>query len=149
MNSNYETLLDLIIKAEVEGKPKHELILDICDTPDCLLAAGLEQRRIVLPARVVGKIYFDHGITKGVIQRLPDLICNARAVFSSSTTTGNVVVLTLENKGVDPIIVAIQKDWDYGRTMAHKVASMYGKQGPDPEKKWTAEGLLLWSKPQK
>jgi hypothetical protein len=30
MKTNYETLVDLVIKAETAGKPRHELLLDVC-----------------------------------------------------------------------------------------------------------------------
>jgi hypothetical protein len=150
MKTNYETLVDLVIKAETAGKPRHELLLDVCATPAFLLALKLSPLRIVIKAKTVGKAFFDHGLTQGQIERVPAMLGNPKAIYKSATRPGSVVVLTYEIKGGSPIIVPIAKDQAIGRgPLVNEVSSVYAKTGPDPTPGWKAQGLLLWEGPVK
>ena len=42
MKTNYETLVDLVICGEKEGKPRHEMILDVGLTPAILVGLGFD-----------------------------------------------------------------------------------------------------------
>lgn len=105
MKTNYETLVDLVIKAETAGKPRHELVLDVGDTPAFLLALNFAPLRVVIKAKTVGKVFFDHGLTQGQIERIPVMLGNPKAIYKSATRPGSVVVLTYEIKGGAPIII--------------------------------------------
>lgn len=145
MKSNYETLVDVVIKAETAGKPKHELVLDVCSTPTLLLAYGFSPWRVVIKAKTIGKIFFDHGLTQGQIERIPVMLGKPMAIYKSATRPGSVVVLTYENKAGWPVIVPIAKDQAIGRgPLVNEVSSVYAKTGPNPTAAWKAEGLLLW-----
>ena len=146
---NYTTLVDLIIQAELDGKPLHERILKLGKTPDYLLHhAGFSDLPLVITGSVVGKACFDHGIAKSVLHKLPAIIENSTKLFAPADERhkDSVVVLTAEIKGGYPIIVPIRKNKRMGRTeVFNAVSSVYAKEGPDPAVKWTQEGLLLWS----
>jgi hypothetical protein len=64
VNTNYETLVDVVIKAELAGTPRHELILEVCDTPPLMFRFGFSPLKIVVKAKTVGKIFYDHGLTQ-------------------------------------------------------------------------------------
>ncbi len=93
-------------------------------------------------------MFFDHGITQGVIERLPSIIQTPDQIFTSSTTSGSAVIFTYEVKGSSPIIIAIHKDKTIGRQSVNLIASMYAKTGPDPRPRWIRDGLLLWDSAQ-
>lgn len=145
MKTNYETLVDVCVKAEVAGTPRHELVLNIGPTPAVLLSLGFQQRSMVIKAKTVGKIFFDHGIVQALIERIPALLDGPQCIYRSATRADSVVVLTYEMKGTAPIMLAVARDAQIGRgPLVHEVSSMYGKEGPDPRRKWQAQGLLLW-----
>lgn len=147
--ANYKTLLDALIKAEVAGTPRHELILDLGETPQVLLKVGFQQRRLILKGNVVGKIFFDHAIPQGQIERLPSVIASPKAIYRSATRPQDtVVVMTFDFQAGDPVAVFVRSETSYGREIVNEIVSMYGKSGPDPEAKWTRDGLCLWAAPR-
>lgn len=144
---NYKALVAVLINSEVAGKPQHEVILELGPTPDILVQHGFPQLPLVLKAKNISKMFFDHGMTKGLIERIPDLIANPKAIYKS-TTTGSVLV-TFEVKGMQsaPIIIAIHPNKTIGRNrITNEVASMYAKTGPNPEIRWRQDGLLIWER---
>lgn len=145
MKTNYETLVDLAVKAEIEGKPRHELVLEVCHTPETLLRIGFSPLLVVIKAKAIGKIFFDHGLTQRQIEKIPAILENPQAVYSSATHPDSVVVFTYEVHAGSPIIIPVAKDRQIGRgPLVNEVTSMYAKTGPDPRPRWRAEGLLLW-----
>lgn len=152
MKSNYEALVDLVIKAEVEGKPRHELVLDVCPTPDCLLCIGFAPLRVAIKAKTIGKIFFDHCLTQRQIERIPAMLARPQGIYASETQPENVVVFTYEVNAGYPIIIPVGQNRPVGRgPRVNLIVSMYGKEGPDPRPRWEAGGLLLWKEypPQK
>jgi hypothetical protein len=95
VKSSYETLVDLVIKAEVEGKPRHELVLDVCQTPGCLLSIGFAPLRVAIKAKTIGKIFFDHCLTQKQIERIPAMLVGPQTIYRSETQPENVVVLVV------------------------------------------------------
>lgn len=147
MKTNYETLVDLVICAEKEGKPRHELILNVGPTPARLVNLGFEALALIVKAKTIGKIFFDHGLTQGQIERIPALLEGPQAIYRSDTHPTNMVVLTYELHSGFPVIVPIARDRQIGRgPLVNEVVSMYAKTGPDPTPRWRALGLLLWEK---
>ena len=145
MKTNYETLIDVVIKAETAGKPRHELVLDVCATPEFLLTYGFSPWRLVIKAKTIGKVFFDHGLTQGQIERIPVMLDKPKALYTSATRPGSVVILTFETKAGSPLIVPIAKNQTIGRgPLVNEVSSVYAKTGPDPTPSWKAQGLLLW-----
>lgn len=147
-HSNFKTLVGMAIQAEVDGKPRHELILELGPTPESILrnCPGFLPLDLVLKARNLGKIYFDHMVKKGVIERLPEILANPKALYRSVSTAGMTaaVVMTFETQNGSPIIIPVHGNKQIGRRQVNEVASMYAKEGTDPEVKWKADGLLLW-----
>lgn len=145
MKTNYEILVDLVIKAEIDSKPRHEVVLEVCDTPETLLRIGFAPLRVVIKAKAIGKIFFDHGLTQRLIEKIPAILENPQAVYTSATHPASVVVFTYEVHAGSPIIIPVARDRQIGRgPLVNEVTSMYGKTGPDPRPRWRAEGLLLW-----
>lgn len=145
---NFKTLVDVVIKAETAGTPRNEIILDLGPTPQHLIDCGFSQLEIVVKAATIGKMYFDHCIAHGVIERLPALIQSPSQIFKSATTNESAVIFTYEVKGSSPIIIAIHKNKSVGRRTVNLIASMYAKTGPDPREAWKKGGLLLWEAEQ-
>lgn len=147
--NNYSSLVELIIKSEMEGKPHHEPLLVLGDTPQLLQQhAGFPPYKMAIKASIISKAAFDHGIDTGFLKRLPQILNSPKAIFNSASpnATNSVVVLTYELKGVAPIIIPVRHSQKIGRHDTYNlVASIYGKEGPDPVKKWTDQGLHVWS----
>jgi len=147
-NTNFKTLVGVIIQAELDDKPRHELLLELGETPAYILqhCPGFTALDLVLKARNLGKMVFDHGMKKGVIERLPDILAKPKALYKSASThvKDASVIMTYETHNGFPIIIAIHPGKMIGRRAVNEVASMYFKEGPDPEEKWKSAGLLLW-----
>ncbi|HFQ5059252.1 TPA: hypothetical protein ACGU7J_004746 [Vibrio vulnificus] len=146
--SNYATLVDVLIKNEMEGIKNHERVLEMGDTPAILInECGFPELPFAIKASTVSKICFDHGIRTSVIQRLPNIVSSPKGLFRSANPrfTDSVVVLTFEVKSIGPVIVSIRKNVMIGRGKYYNiVTSMYAKEGEDPETKWKSDNLLIW-----
>jgi hypothetical protein len=71
VKTNFETLVNLVIHAETEGKPRHELVLSVGLTPEILVKLGFDALRLVVKAKTIGKMFFEHGLTQGLIEKFP------------------------------------------------------------------------------
>jgi len=149
--NNFSNLVDALIKDEMEGTPRHELVLFLGKTPELLQAvAGFPDYDLVITGKVIGKVCFDHGIGPSLLKRLPDIINSPKSIFRSANQhqTDSVIVLTYELKGLAPIIMPIRHSQSIGRNgVFNIITSVYGKEGPDPEVKWQKQGLQLWTNP--
>lgn len=150
INLNFKTLVGVIIQAEMENNPKHELLLELGPTPKHILQAGGQQFQnldLVIKAKTIGKMHFDHGVAKGVIERLPQILEAPKAIYHSASNMkgSSVVVMTFEIQRGYPLIVPIHAGKPIGRgRFCNEVTSMYAKEGPNPEEKWEKAGLLIW-----
>lgn len=147
LHNNFRTLVQAVIQAGMSGTPMHERILELGPTPQLLIDHGFPALPLIIKAKTVDKICFDHGVATTVIERMPKLIATPTHIFKSGSPTaldGSVIVVTIEMKNAAPIIIAVQKNKKNGRRTVNEIASMYAKEGPDPIKKWSEEGLLLW-----
>lgn len=145
---NFCTAVDLIIKASMEGKPRHEVVLHVGKTPELLISYGLPDLPLVITGRTIDKIFFDHGITKGVIERLHGLVSSPMTIYRAAPPhqSGSVVV-TLETHRGCPVIIPIRASKQFGRSyFANEITSMYAKEGESFDKRWLSAGLLLWAK---
>lgn len=144
---NYRALVDLLIKDEMAGQPHHENVLLLGETPAFLVEkAGFPALDMAIKGSVISKACFDHGITTSLLKRLPEVIATPKCLFrpANPQMTDSVVVLTLEVKGVHPVIIPLRKQQRVGRSeVFNLVSSVYGKEGPDPELKWRQQGLLI------
>ncbi len=147
-NTNFKTLVGVIVDAEIAGKPRHELLLELGETPAYILqnCPGFKALDLVLKAKNLGKMVFDHGMKKGMIERLPEILGKPKALYKSASeqVKDACVIMTFEAHNGFPIIIAVHPGKMIGRRMVNEVASMYFKEGPDPQAKWKSAGLLLW-----
>lgn len=144
-NKNFQTSVQLILKASAVGTPSKEAVLSLGPTPQYLLDHGFSQLDLIIKGSVVDKAYFDHGIPKGILERLGEIIANPKALYKSATVTSSAVVITLEQKNGSPILVPMHANRQVGRAWFNLVASVYIKES-SIEERWTEKGLLLWHK---
>jgi Phage MuF-C-terminal domain len=147
-NNNFAVAIQLLLQASVEGKPKHEAVLEVCSTPQYLLDAGFPDLKVVIKGKTVDKAHFDHGITRGMLERLPDMVLTPKALYRSATHPDSAVVVSFEQKDGSPILVPMHKQAPVGRETRNVVASIYCKEAT-VEARWQKEGLLLWRAPTK
>ncbi len=154
-NPAFKTALGLLIKSMMhDGNTKqqtnHQVILPIGQTPQVLLDLGMPDLQMSILGKVVDKVFFEHGIPKGTIERLYSLLEAPKAVFKGHQDNPGSAVLTFEVKNMAPIIIAIHPNKQMGGrvgTAYNNIASMYAKAtraGESIEDRWTREGLLLW-----
>ncbi len=107
-NNNFAVAIQLIVQASIDGKPHHEAVLELCDTPQYLLDAGFPALRVVIKGKTVDKAHFDHGITRGILERLPDLITAPKALYRSATHPDSTVVVSFEQKDIGYLVLPMQ-----------------------------------------
>lgn len=146
-DTNFRTAVQLILQAGIEGRPKHEAVLSLGATPQFLLDNGFPELPLSIKGATIDKAHFDHGVTRGVLERLPDIIASPKALYRSATVLHSAaVVITFEMKGGSPILIPIHANKPVGRAFANVVASIYAKEATI-EARWKGAGLLLWEKP--
>lgn len=144
MKTNYETLVDVVLKAESSGKARHELVLEIGNTPKVLVDVGVSPLNIVIKAKTIGKIFFDHGLTQRQIERIPAMLEKPQQIYMSASHADSVVVFVYETHLNAPIMIPVAQNRQIGRTVVNEVVSMYAKTGPDPRPRWKKQGYLLF-----
>lgn len=141
----FAVAIQALLKACIDGKPQHELVLPVGATPQYLVDFGFPALNMVITGRVVDKAHFDHGITKGLLERLPTVIANPQALYTSTTVPNGAVVATFELKGPEVIVIPVHPDRPFGRAARYNaIASIYAK----PRRillEWDAQGLCKWA----
>ena len=150
---NYKAALQLLLKSLMAGYEEnklanHSIILTLGPTPQILIQYGYSQLPIIITGKVIDKSFFDHGITKPVLERAYKFIESPKAIYYSNNNDApdGTVLLSYEvNKANDPLIVAIHPNKQLGRRgqLYNNVASIYYKQG-SPEVRWKKLNLLKW-----
>ena len=121
------------------------MVLSLGETPAYLVDQGFAQLPLKVKGATLDKAHFEHGITRGVLERLGDILASPKALYRSATVVGTAVVITYEQKKGGPILVPIHGHRAVGRARANIVASVYAKEAT-VEARWQAQGLLLWKK---
>lgn len=146
----YKNTIGTFIRACTTGSADHGQIVVVGHTPEVLLTLpgfGISQLPLVIQGKIIDKVFFDHGITKVILERLYDAIAQPKAVFRSDTTAGGAVIVTFETRPVDlPVIVALHPGKVIGRRAFNVIASVYAKNNANIEQVWRQRGLLLWEK---
>ena len=146
-DTNFKAAVQLILQASAEGKPKHEVVLNLGATPQFLIDNGFPELPLSIKGGTIDKAHFDHGITRGILERLADIITTPKALYKSATVQRSAaVVITFEMKAGSPILIPIHANKPIGREFANVVASIYAKEST-VEDRWKKDGLLLWEKP--
>ncbi len=151
-NPAFKTALGLLIKSMTHDgvtnqKANHQVVLPIGLTPKVLLDIGMPELQLAIVGKVVDKVFFDHGIAKGTLERIYSLLESPKAIYKGHHDNPGSAVVTFEVKNSAPIIIAIHPDKQMGRIRYNNIASMYAKNsggGVQIEERWTKEGLLLW-----
>ncbi len=151
-NSAFKAALGLLIKSMMHDDvarqhTNHQVVLPIGPTPQVLLDIGMPSLQVAILGKVVDKVYFEHGIPKGTIERLYSLLEAPKAIFKGQQGNPGAAVITYEVKNMAPIIIAVHPNKQIGRVAYNNIASMYAKTtrpGESIEDRWTREGLLLW-----
>lgn len=148
-DTNYKTALSVFIQSIKAGTKYHEYSLDVGMTPPVLVGLGLPELPMTISVKIIDKIFFEHGISEARLRRLYDLVANPHSVFKSDSPhidpakVNPVVVITVEVKDGNPILIAVHPNQMIGRRAVNQIKSMYDK----PEEmlqRWRAKGLLLW-----
>ena len=151
-DNNYKTALKLLLQAIRDGKKNHELNLTLGATPPNLLHLGLPALPLTISAKAIDKCHFDHGVTENTLGRLYDLVANPASIFKSDSphlegkAVDAVVVVTIEDKGGNPLLVAVHVNMMLGRTYVNQIKSVYDKPA-EVVAKWRDKGLVLWDRP--
>jgi len=151
-DQNYKIALNVFLQSIKAGTKYHEYSLDVGITPPVLLAVGVPQLPLTISVKTIDKCFYQHGVSEARLRRLYDLIANPQSVFLSDSPHINpsqahpIVVITIEVKDENPILVAVHPNQRIGRRAVNQVKSVYDK----PEEmltKWKGKGLLLWEAP--
>lgn len=153
-NPAYKTALGLLIKSMQEdgaSNRNHQILVPIGPTPQVLIDVGMPALQLAVLGKVIDKVFFDHGIPRGTLERLYALLESPKAIFKGHQGNPGAAVLTYEVKNAAPIIVAVHPDKQVGGrgggNRYNMIASIYAKSSPAGEtleSRWTREGLLLW-----
>jgi hypothetical protein len=145
MPSNFQAAIQLIIAAATTPKPQKEAVLIVGSTPQYLIdQGGFPSLDLIITGATIDKVFFDHGMTKGLLERLDVILSNPKALYKSDTVAGGSVVVTFEVKGGNPIVVALHPNKMVGRKRCNVIASIYDKKA-DIEARWQQKGLLVWT----
>lgn len=162
-DANYKSLLGMMLKdltdsANCNSVLHHQRILTLGPTPQVLIDIGMPQLPLVISGRVVDKAFFDHGMTKGLLEQLYKLIANPKAAYQGHQDQPGSAVVTYETKDGAPIIAAIHPNKQMGgrgdrAAFYNNIASVCDKRSNSPgetiEVRWKKQGLLQWQAPRR
>jgi hypothetical protein len=150
---NFRVALGLLLKSmqtDYEGNrfSNHKVVLTLGPTAQILVDAGLPQLPISMTGKVVDKCFYDHGLTKTMLEKTYHVLSTPRALYKSSDVKqpDSCVVMSYDlNKKGDPLIAAVHPNKQLGgRPEYHNNLATYFFKENDPETRWKKEGLLLW-----
>lgn len=145
MQSNYQALVQVVLTAAQSGQPQKEVVLQLGPTPDYLIAhCGFPQLPLIIRGKTIDKVFFDHGVTKGILERLDTILQAPKALYKSETVVDGAIVVTFEMKSQEPLLVALHPNKLQGRDYVNVVASIYAKP-VNKQQHWNNKGLLLWT----
>ncbi len=151
-DKNYKTALSVFIQSIKSGTKYHEYSLAVGMTPPVLQDVGVPALPMSISVKIIDKCYFEHGVTEATLGCLYDLIANPTAVYKSDSPhldhmkVEAVVLVTIEARGGDPLLVVIHANKTIGRRQVNLIKSVYSKKEVVVQK-WRDNGLLLWDKP--
>jgi len=147
-NSDNKKFNDEIDKIKSGEYPRSKQVIVAEKPSDVWLKAGLQNKKIVMPAAVFHKATTEkHKVDEETIRKFPELLKDPPYIFKSSTEPGSFVgVLDAIEKEGDvekPLIVAVKPVHD--RVEVNIITSTYGK---DKEfvKRETKKGNLLYTR---
>lgn len=140
----YDAAVDAAINAGMKGESPGRQPVAIGSTPGALRAAGIPDGPLRTSPTILAKAVFDHGVTKSVLKRLPDLLEKPVMVFDSDTVAGRYVVVTSEFVQGQPLIVAVSPESTTGPVSFNFVPSLYPKNDLGAIGRWMSAGRLRY-----
>lgn len=126
-----------------------DMTVDIGRTPPVLRHIGAPDLPLVISRDVIRKATngVKHDVPMDVIERLPELMHDPKAVYQSATEKEAVVILldAIDNNG-DPVITAVHMKAVRSRLEINRVASVYGTENGKKIHSMEREGLALYRK---
>jgi hypothetical protein len=108
------------------GLPREQPLV-VGHTPRVLQVLGAEDLPVVMTQRTLAKILDGkHHVSAEVVKRLPELLDDPLMVFDSASD-GGLVILTDQQTGSSPVVVAVHLSVKEQRYQVNRVASIYGK----------------------
>lgn len=113
------------------GKLHPKTILRVgAGTPDVFLKLGLEDRPLVMLHSKLRKAEQEHGLSEADMKQLPALLDAPVLVMDSASLSKTlVVVLDQHDSQGRPLVAAVHPDETVACKTAHKIASVYWKDG--------------------
>ncbi|HIB1554043.1 TPA: LPD5 domain-containing protein, partial [Salmonella enterica subsp. enterica serovar Muenchen] len=126
-----------------------DMTVDIGRTPPVLRHIGAPDLPLVISRDVIRKATngVKHDVPMDVIERLPELMHDPKAVYQSATEKEAVVMLLdAIDKNGDPVITAVHMKAVRSRLEINRVASVYGTENGKKIHSMEREGLALYRK---
>jgi hypothetical protein len=140
----FNAAVDAAIEAGMKGERPSLEHIAIGTTTPVLRAASMSDGDLRTTPTILAKAVFDHGVTKSMLKRLPDLLENPVMVLDSATGPGRFVVVTSESVGGRPLLVVISPEETRGAKSFNFVPSVYPKDDLGAIQRWLNDGKLRY-----
>jgi len=140
----YDAAVDSAIAAGIKGAPVERGHVAVGSVSPALMAAGLADGELRTSQAIIAKAAFDHGVTKSVLKKLPELLDQPVMVFESDTVAGRYVVVTSEFVQGRPLIVALSPEGTTGGVAFSFIPSLYPKEDLKAFERWLSSGKLRY-----
>lgn len=107
----------------------------VCRTSNALAISGADQNLdVVIAPRTIAKCmadpevkYHGHGLTRDILQRIPEELRNPIMVFKGSKDSSLVVITRLQDNKSRGVMVAVSLSETGRRNEVNRISSVYGK----------------------
>ena len=107
----------------------------VCKTSNALAISGADQNLdVVIAPRTIAKCmadpemrYHDHGLTRDILQRIPEELRNPIMIFQGSKNSSLVVITRLKDNKNRGVMVAVSLSETGRRNEVNRISSVYGK----------------------
>ncbi|HWH81275.1 MAG TPA: PLxRFG domain-containing protein [Burkholderiaceae bacterium] len=140
----FNAAVDAAIDAGMKGEKPGRQPVAIGMTTPALQAAGIAEGELRTSPTILAKAVFDHGVTKSMLKRIPDLLEHPVMVLDSDTVAGSFVVVTSEMVGGRPLLVVISPEVATGAKAFNFVPSVYPKDDLGAIQRWLNGGKLRY-----
>lgn len=140
----FNAAVDDAIAAGMKGEKPGRQPVSIGTTTPALRAAGLADGELRTSPTILAKAVFDHGVTKTLLKKIPDLLETPVMVLTSDTVDKSFVVVTSELVGGKPLLVVISPEVTRGNVAFNFVPSVYPKDDLGAIQRWIDSGKLKY-----
>jgi hypothetical protein len=143
-SAGYGDAVDAAIQSGIKGEPPGRQPVAVGSIAPALRAAGIPDGALRISPTILSKAVFDHGVTKSVLKRLPEMLQSPVMVFESDTVLGSFVVVTSEMVNEKPLLVVVSPQESTGAKTFSFVPSLYPKEDISAIQRWLASGKLRY-----